>query len=836
MFTFLFPALALAGVALMAAPLLIHLINMMRHQRVKWAAMDFLLKSYKKNRNYVWLKQLLLLLMRMAAMLLLGLLLAGMGCHSETFQIEETSVTRHLVLLDDSFSMDDRVGGDTAFERAKRAIERIGAKADAVEGRHEITVLRYSAVSALAEGVSPTAATGEGTDKEEGEDAAAVAEAPVTDDVSEDAALKAAERIYQMADVSSVVIDSEFGRDWLDRAQNIQPSQLSVGPRDALQVLQQMLSGREDQEDIVYVVSDFRTKDWSDAAEVRDILASIKKTGAAIQLINCVEEERPNVSITRLEPEERTQAAGVPLFMKIDITNSGKSPAINKQLKIESLFFDPLKELGGDPQTLAPEVEELPVVLIPEIKAGETVTRRVQVHFPKAGTHVVRTTLSGDALSLDNERYCVVHFPEGVDVLVIDGSTETENGYFLSSIFEPELTDEEDASGPRTRTGIKTTVHSVSFLRDKTVEDLEQYRTIYLCDVPRLDTGAVKSLEQYVKRGGGLGVFVGPNVASSYYNSNLYVEGTGLMPVPLSRDELLPEQTAEEIDESSKAPDINAIDHPVFEGFGDSATSLARFVSVDRYMKVRSEWTPEPDGGTQVLAKLRNGDPFAIEKKYGDGRVVAVMTTAAPQWNSMAFGPALPVMTLNMQSYLESARRGETSRPVASPIELEIASARSDVKFIVPAADQPRLVVERTAKAEGAVEDEEASASQLMKASIGRGQGEAASLRTGETDRAGIYEGWWFTSKGQPQVKRIAMNVETSEGRLEVVDKPQLKQYLESSAPEVIRWDEIEVEESDNKGANMTNIFFVLLALLLLVEQVFAYFISYHPAARGATR
>ena len=63
---FLYPALTI-GFFVALAPLLIHLINMMRHRRVKWAAMDFLLSSYKKHRKWVWLKQFILLLMRMAA-------------------------------------------------------------------------------------------------------------------------------------------------------------------------------------------------------------------------------------------------------------------------------------------------------------------------------------------------------------------------------------------------------------------------------------------------------------------------------------------------------------------------------------------------------------------------------------------------------------------------------------------------------------------------------------------------------------------------------------------------------------------------------------------------
>ena len=55
------------GFFLVLVPLLIHLINLMRHQRVEWAAMEFLLASYKKHRKWVWLKQFLLLLARMLA-------------------------------------------------------------------------------------------------------------------------------------------------------------------------------------------------------------------------------------------------------------------------------------------------------------------------------------------------------------------------------------------------------------------------------------------------------------------------------------------------------------------------------------------------------------------------------------------------------------------------------------------------------------------------------------------------------------------------------------------------------------------------------------------------
>ena len=72
---FVFPSLAW-GFLLVLVPLLVHLINLLRHRRQPWAAMEFLLESYRKHRKWVWLKQALLLLSRMAVMAVLVAMLA----------------------------------------------------------------------------------------------------------------------------------------------------------------------------------------------------------------------------------------------------------------------------------------------------------------------------------------------------------------------------------------------------------------------------------------------------------------------------------------------------------------------------------------------------------------------------------------------------------------------------------------------------------------------------------------------------------------------------------------------------------------------------------------
>src|ERR687885_164639 len=60
------PGYLVAGGALISSPIIIHLINRLRFKRVRWAAMEFLLKSQKRNRRRLIIEQLLLLLLRIA--------------------------------------------------------------------------------------------------------------------------------------------------------------------------------------------------------------------------------------------------------------------------------------------------------------------------------------------------------------------------------------------------------------------------------------------------------------------------------------------------------------------------------------------------------------------------------------------------------------------------------------------------------------------------------------------------------------------------------------------------------------------------------------------------
>lgn len=116
--------LLLWGVPLAAVPIVIHLLNRRRFQKLPWAAMEFLLAAMKRNRKRLRMEQWLVLLLRTLAVLFLVFLvsrpqLGGGGLIGTR--------THHVFVLDDSASMSQRSGSTTLFTKAQ---DRLRAEAD----------------------------------------------------------------------------------------------------------------------------------------------------------------------------------------------------------------------------------------------------------------------------------------------------------------------------------------------------------------------------------------------------------------------------------------------------------------------------------------------------------------------------------------------------------------------------------------------------------------------------------------------------------------------------------------------------------------------------------
>ena len=126
---FLHPSYVLPwGIALAAVPVIVHLINRLRYRRVRFAAMEFLLKSQQRNRRRLMIEQLILLLLRIAIVAGLLVLISRLVLDPSALWAFRGGKSHHVVLLDDSGSMRDRWGETSAFREGLAVVRRLVAE------------------------------------------------------------------------------------------------------------------------------------------------------------------------------------------------------------------------------------------------------------------------------------------------------------------------------------------------------------------------------------------------------------------------------------------------------------------------------------------------------------------------------------------------------------------------------------------------------------------------------------------------------------------------------------------------------------------------------------
>ena len=626
----LWTGLIAGGIAL---PILIHLINMMRHKKVKWAAMEFLLKSHRKNRSWVWLKQLLLLLSRIALLLLALFMLAQVGCENDRVaRLLGGKKTHHYVLLDDSFSMGQQDSKGQAFDRAVSMLSSVSARAKNRQNQL-FSVIPYSRAE-LADG----------------------------DEGSELAAL-----------LDSQQVDTNFDRTIESLKGQLALSETTSDSRAALAQVAQLIQNRKDENAIVYLVSDFSERNWQQPEEAKTAILNIERTGAAVELIDCSKSDAVNLAVTRLVAVGNVRAAETPLMMELTVKNFSATTAKKVQVQVESWEY-PNVPAGSQAEDVAPEVTRLPTVFIDSIEPGESARQAFPVFFNSVGQHTVVAKLENDSLAIDNQRSCVVKIKKSADVLLVE-SVPAEDSEIFSIVLNPGGT-----------TGIATESVDEAFLRDATSEQLSKFDTIFLFDIGSISETGIKTLEQYVSDGGGVVFFLGPKTDPVFMTQDLYRDGQGVFPIPLKRIYEVPERLDEE------TSDIEPIQHPVFAPANSVKNSLLDLIQVSKILAPPLEWSEQADStNVEVLATIRGAKqyPLVVSKTFGSGRCLAVTTTAGPEWNNwMRNATYLPIMLL-MQDYVSAGRFSSLDQLVGQPIEESFSKAevRQDASMVVGEPD-----------------------------------------------------------------------------------------------------------------------------------------------------
>ena len=282
---FLHPAL-LWALPLAAVPIIIHILNRRRFQKVPWAAMEFLLKAMKRNRKRLRMEQWLVLLLRVLAVLLLVSLvsrpqLGGGGLLGTR--------THHVIVLDDSASMTQRSGSTNLFEKAQ---DRIKVLADDLAQRRNgdlFSIVRTSA----------------------GE-----------------------------PDMWSERVGPDFGR---KAGQRLKELEVGDGAPSLGKAFAATVKRAQEVEDAArteyYLVGDSRSWDWATADDkprpaLLAALGSLQKDREHVTVMT-VGGQHANIAVVSVRLRDRLAMASVPVTLAVDVQNFGLDPTSPTTVSVE---------------------------------------------------------------------------------------------------------------------------------------------------------------------------------------------------------------------------------------------------------------------------------------------------------------------------------------------------------------------------------------------------------------------------------------------------------------------------------------------------------------------
>lgn len=587
------------GLLAISVPIIIHLINRLRYKRINWAAMEFLLKAIQRHKRKLLMEQLLLLLLRCLLIFLVVLLMVRPLWFLGGTGNEAGSLHHHVILLDDSFSMNDledphRPDGMNAFRRGTQLLADLAQAQAASNATHLWTILTWSNPTVPEIGSPLTSEKVEGTR-----------------------------------------LNTETSTRLRERLDELKPSYLPVGPQVSLQEAVKYLEAAKDGRKHLHIVSDFRQNTWRNAGdEVFTMLADLSKQGKVVVKFHDVAQpgrtmnsgEVPpshgNLGITNLVVKPRRTPDAVaslsdlplrvvtprlPFDVHVTVKNFGAAEhsKIRLALQSEGIFgterlIDRLS--GGDERTIIFNLE----YGVDEAVGIKALTARLE------------DTEGRDHLAVDDVRYGFVELRNKVSVLIVDPEARSSQNDTDWLYVNAALTG-------TARTGIQADIVTPRELAGR--RSLANYTVVYLLNVAGvgrsegdLDEEGLKLLDHYVRSGGSLAFFLGPRTNVASFNERLYAKGQGIFPVPLLlRPDPDGRKSSAYIDEEPDKDDYFAKlrfmkVHPALPFTGEIAETFARFIHVNRYFRVDPSWKGE---GSEVLVQLVNRRPLLLYRDQG---------------------------------------------------------------------------------------------------------------------------------------------------------------------------------------------------------------------------
>jgi len=558
----------LFGMAALAIPIIVHLLNRRRFKKLPWAAMRFLQVSLERNQRRMKVEDWILLLLRLAIVALLALALARPAAAWLNSQSLGSKIASSIIIdASGSMTRKDKGTEKTRFELAREF------------GSEAVTALpRGSAASVIFAANS----TGSGITE------------PTHD-------LVRAKKILSGDTAASVT----------NRSSDMLP---------AVKAALASLKSRSAAQKELVLITDGDANAWN---QFESIIRSLESSPEDIRSVIALVGQDPgeNLAITRLAQNTPVTAVGQPVRLAVEVSNFGSIDADDIPVQLI---------INGNPSGDPVEIESLP--------PGEARTLTLFAQLPSPGLHQLGVSIPGnDASSTDDSRVLVVRAIEKERALLVDGlpsrnPTDAETFFLENALVPvpPELKDSFFLGADRI---------TVAGLNEIEETELAKYRAVFLANVQDFSPEVTSKLKNFIINGGGLIVFPGNNINTSWYNSELH-KMTGILPAEFG--EIIPGEN----DATGLNLQASGYDHPLVELWNDPGAGTLAEVNIHRAYELRlPQVTGQSMPAARVVLRYNTGSPAVVESDLGLGKVYQFSTTADTEWNNLPVQPAfLPII------------------------------------------------------------------------------------------------------------------------------------------------------------------------------------------------
>ncbi len=389
----------------------------------------------------------------------------------------------------------------------------------------------------------------------------------------------------------------------------------------------------------IYLISDLQQAGFKNHENL--ILPLFQEQEIKIFLIPIHENQTSNLVITDVKPANQIIEKGKVFELEATVKNTGSKTERNKLVQV---FID---DKRSGQATL-------------NIEPGNSQTIKFRVVPQKTGLMTGSVLLEDDDLFLDNRRYFTFYVPEQINVLII--GLDPKDIRFLELALNPYS---EQASPIKID---NLPPNKIEF------ETLKNYQVVILSNVPRINGTLLSSIEDHVKTGGGLIVFLGNEVDLRDYNQNLNEK----LSLPLFTE------TIGEIGSRSSFLTLGKIDfsHPIFSGvFEDQKKEVE---SPLFYFVTNMKLKPEHE----KIIEFSNGDPFLLESNAGKGKVLLSASAIDPNWSDLYIkGLFVPLLNRSVMYLAGNANKFNQNYFVRQELTTDMAGIDNFANFQVEMPD-----------------------------------------------------------------------------------------------------------------------------------------------------